>query len=132
MKVLLSIKPEYATKIFNNEKRYEYRKTIFKREVNSVVVYVTKPVGKIIGEFFIEEIIHDDPQRIWKNTKKFSGISEDKFDEYFKNKSKGYALKIGKVRRFRKPIDPKKMWGAFTPPQSFCYVDDDFLSKHGI
>lgn len=128
MKVLLSIKPEYADKIFNNEKKYEYRKTIFKKEVDSVVVYVTKPIGKIMGEFSIEEIICDDPRMIWKNTQEFSGISEDKFDAYFRNKSKGYALKIGKVKRFSRPIDPRELWGTFTPPQSFCYVDDDFLS----
>ena len=30
MKVLLSIKPEFVEKIFSGEKRFEYRKNIFK------------------------------------------------------------------------------------------------------
>ena len=32
MKVLLSIKPEYVDKIFSGEKRYEYRKSMFKNK----------------------------------------------------------------------------------------------------
>lgn len=60
MKVLLSIKPEYAQKIFAGEKKYEYRKRIFKRnDVDMIVVYVTKPVGKVVGEFEIAEILEE-------------------------------------------------------------------------
>ena len=52
MKVLLSIKPEYASKILDGTKRYEYRRAIFKRtEVTTVVVYASDPVRKVIGEF---------------------------------------------------------------------------------
>ena len=40
MKVLLSIKPEFADKIFNGTKKYEFRKSIFKnKDVDTVVVY---------------------------------------------------------------------------------------------
>lgn len=66
MKVLLSIKPEYAYKIFSGEKKFEYRKIIFKKKIKSVIVYATKPVGKIIGEFEIEDIIN-----FMKNTNLF-------------------------------------------------------------
>ena len=58
MKVLLSIKPEFADKIFNGTKKYEYRRSIFKKkEVKTVVVYASSPIQKIIGEF--EEKIED-------------------------------------------------------------------------
>lgn len=77
MKILLSIKPEYAQRIFKGEKKYEYRKRLFKRnDINSIVVYVTKPVGKVIGEFEIAEILEDNPMIIWEKTKKYSGISK--------------------------------------------------------
>ena len=33
MKILLSIKPEYAHKIFSGEKKFEYRKIIFKKNI---------------------------------------------------------------------------------------------------
>lgn len=34
MKVLLSIKPEFVEKIFAGEKKFEYRRTIFKKMLN--------------------------------------------------------------------------------------------------
>ena len=59
MKVLLSIKPEYAEKIFNGEKRFEYRRVIFKRKgITTVVVYVTAPISRIMGEFQINNILY--------------------------------------------------------------------------
>jgi predicted transcriptional regulator len=85
MKILLSIKPEFADKIFNGSKRFEFRKNIFKnKSVRTVVVYVTRPVGKIVGEFDINEIINDEPKVLWKRTHEFAGITKDFFDAYFR------------------------------------------------
>ena len=58
MKVLLSIKPEFVEEIIEGRKKFEYRKSIFTRtDVSSVVVYATKPFGKVVGEFEIGSII---------------------------------------------------------------------------
>ena len=47
--VLLSIKPEFAEKIFQGVKRYEFRKALFKnREVEKIIVYASAPVSKVI------------------------------------------------------------------------------------
>jgi predicted transcriptional regulator len=52
-------------KIFDGTKRFEYRKTIFKEsDVQSVVVYATQSIGKVIGEFKIKSIIEDTPSII--------------------------------------------------------------------
>ena len=59
--VLLSIKPEFAEKIFDGTKKFEFRKTIFKNNnVQKVIVYASSPVQKVIGEFSIEDILNDD------------------------------------------------------------------------
>jgi len=77
MRVLLSIKPEFAEKIFNGTKKYEFRRTVFKnQDIKTVVVYASSPVQKVIGEFEIEEIISDQLQALWKQTKKYAGINE--------------------------------------------------------
>lgn len=53
---LLSIKPEFANKIFDGTKKFEFRKSIFKnKDVTTVVVYVSSTIEKIIGEFEIEK-----------------------------------------------------------------------------
>jgi len=52
MQVLLSIKPEYAEKILNGEKKYEFRKVLPKnKSITKVIIYATMPIGKVIGEF---------------------------------------------------------------------------------
>ncbi len=123
MKVLLSIKPEFADKIFNGTKKYEFRRSIFKRkEVKTVVVYASSPVQKIIGEFEIETIINEELNRLWSLTKDYSGISEDYFFEYFNNKKDGFAIKIKRVKKYKTPMSIKDDFNA-TPPQSFMYLN---------
>jgi len=122
MKVLLSIKPGYADKIFLGEKKYEFRRTVFKNQkVIHVVVYASSPVRQVIGEFEIVEIIHDDVNALWKRTHCSAGISEEKFLEYFSDKDMGYAIQIGKLQRYQHPLSLEREFGL-TPPQSFVYL----------
>jgi predicted transcriptional regulator len=84
MRVLLSIKPEYAFKIFEGEKKFEFRKIIFKNpDIKIVVVYASSPVQQVIGEFEIDDIFSLEPNLLWERTKEYSGISEEFFFEYF-------------------------------------------------
>jgi len=122
MRVLLSIKPEFAIKIFDGSKRYEYRRTIFKRaEVTTVVVYASHPIKSVIGEFDIGEIIHSEPHELWMKTGDQSGITEDSFLKYFENKEKGYAIKVKKARRYDAPMALRNLMVQW-PPQSFTYL----------
>lgn len=122
MKVLLSIKPEYAFKIFDGTKKFEFRKVIFKNpNITTVVVYASSPVQQVIGEFEIDDIFSFDPEVIWKMTKKFSGISEDFFFEYFADRDIAHAIKIKKTRKYRKPLSIRDDFNA-VPPQSYMYL----------
>lgn len=122
MKVLLSIKPEFAERIFDGSKKYEFRKAIFKNpHVKTVVVYASSPVQRVIGEFDIEQVLHASPAALWRRTKKHSGISEDFFFEYFSDKEFGFAIKVKKTRRFKRTRCLHTSYNI-TPPQSFCYV----------
>jgi predicted transcriptional regulator len=121
MRVLLSIKPEFAEMIFSGKKKYEYRRQIFKKNIQTVVVYASSPVQKIIGEFTVEKIDYNELSVLWKNTKEHSGITSDYFFSYFANKDHGYAIKIENVNRYHKEIDIRKAFGM-SPPQSFAYI----------
>lgn len=124
MRVLLSIKPEYAEKIFDGTKKYEFRRSVFKnKDVKTVVVYASSPVQRVIGEFEIDKIINEDLQKLWDKTKEFSGISEDFFFEYFLNKEKGFAIKIKQTKRYVESLSIKDDFNA-TPPQSFMYLKE--------
>ena len=122
MKVLLSIKPEFAMKIFSGTKKYEYRRAIFKnRDIGIVIVYATDPVRRVIGEFEIEHILYDEPQSLWLKTKNYAGISEKRFFDYFTNKLKGYAIKVKKATMYDDPL-PLNSLQVSSPPQSFVYI----------
>lgn len=87
MKGLLSIKPEFVEGNNWGQKKIRIRKSIFTRtDVSSVVVYATKPFGKVVGEFEIGSIIRDRPSNIWNETKNYSGISQKFFNEYFEGR----------------------------------------------
>lgn len=124
MKVLLSIKPEYVSKIFSGEKRFEYRKAIFRRaDIRTIVIYATQPVGKIVGEFQVDGIMENRPQQLWEKTAGFSGISKEKFKSYFAGRDHGYAICIGKPVEYESAINPLEVIPRFIPPQSFRYLD---------
>ena len=126
MNVLLSIKPKYVEEIMNGNKRYEFRKSIFRcrEDVELVYVYSTSPVKKIVGVFTVETIIEDHPRNLWEKFKEFSGIGEEEFFSYFGGHKKGFAIGIENVEVFEDPIDPKNSIPGFVPPQSFRYIDE--------
>jgi predicted transcriptional regulator len=121
MKVVLSIKPEFAFKIFDGTKKFEFRKAIFKNDkIKTVIVYASSPVQQVIGEFEIEKIINKDLDTLWGLTQKFSGITEDYFYQYFANREDGYAIQIKKAIRYKQPKCLRADYNLL-PPQSFAY-----------
>lgn len=124
MKVLLSIKPEFAEKILRGQKHYEFRKVLPKAPgLKTIVIYATMPLGKIVGEFDIAEILSDTPRNIWSETANFSGISKRFFNEYFQGKEIAHAIKVKKVRRYRTPRELSSVLASGIAPQSFCYIN---------
>ena len=122
MKVLLSIKPEFAEKIFEGEKHYEYRRVIFKnKDIKKIVVYASHPTQRVIGEFEVENILCDDINDLWKTTKKHGGITKEYFYKYFADKCQGYAIKIKNCLKYSNPLHLEESFGM-KPPQSFAYL----------
>ena len=121
-RILLSIHPEFAEAIFNGHKHYEFRRVLFKQDVDEVVVYATMPVAKVIGSFKIDDIYEDAPKALWAKTKKVSGVTKEKFDNYFKNRTRAFAIKVGEPVRFAVPEPLSNYVRSNTPPQSFCYI----------
>ena len=89
--------------------------------MKKVVVYASSPIQKIIGEFEIDRIIMHDLETLWDKTRKYSGITEDFFFEYFGDKEHGFAIKIKSTRLYRKPRSIRADYNLF-PPQSFLYL----------
>jgi predicted transcriptional regulator len=129
MDVLLSIKPKYVKSIIEGDKRYEFRKTIFKnRKINRIYIYSSSPVKKIVGTFEIGGILEGHPNDLWDTVKEFAGIDDRDFFAYFEGKSRAFAIEIQNLQEFTDPINPYETMPGFVPPQSYCYMDGEKCS----
>ena len=121
--ILMSIKPEFAYKIFKGIKKFEYRKKVFNKTGVKVYVYASSPKKKIIGEFIVGNIICDTPEQLWERTKDGSGISEEFYFKYFKGKTKAYAIEVKNYILYDEPINPKDVIDNFVAPQSYMFIN---------
>ena len=121
MNVLLSIKPQYVEKILNGTKKYEFRRSIFKKPVRRIEIYSSSPVQKLVGFFVPGKIVEDSPASLWERFHKGSGVTEEEFFTYFHKKETGFAIEIVDFAVYPVPIDPYVESPAFIPPQSYAY-----------
>lgn len=122
-RVLMSIKPAYVKEILNGNKRFEFRKTLCKRKVSSLLIYATAPIKKVVAEIQVSAVLNDTPSEIWKKTSYAAGISKEQFDKYFCNCSVAVAYSLGEIKQYNTPL-PLDYFGIRYAPQSYCYLPD--------
>jgi predicted transcriptional regulator len=127
MNVLLSVKPEFAEKIFSGEKRYEFRKRKPKEPVDKVFVYESRPCKKIVGWFSIRKIHSGSPDEIWKRCKDSGGIKEEKYRSYCRGRKMIHAFEIDEIFQYDQPMNPFDSYSDFKPPQDFTYLSEDLI-----
>lgn len=121
--ILLPIKPIYANMILEKTKEYEYRKTLCKKEIKKIYLYATSPIKRIVGEVKVIDKIIMEKEKLWNMSKKESGISREFFDEYFKEQEYACAYRLKESRKYKTPIELKKI-GIEYFPQSYIYIGD--------
>ncbi len=129
MNVLLSMKPKYVEKVLSGEKKYEFRKRIWKKDVDRVFIYSTSPVKRIVASFKPGEIVEGPPDDLWDRFKEGSGVSEREFKEYFRNSNSGYAIQVTDLDRCSIDdglIDQSK---GFVVPQSYYYIQNEIIGR---
>ena len=122
-KIMLAIKPEYVEEIFDGLKRYEYRRKCPNHPISQIVIYETSPVSKVVGTVDVDEMLGTAPHVLYDMTKKFSGISEDDYNDYFKGTNVAYAYSINHPTIFSSPI-PIEKYGLRGAPQSYLYLEE--------
>lgn len=121
MKVLFSINPEHVQSILSGKKQVEYRKTICRRPVDTVLIYSTSPVQMVVAQAKLKKVLVDAPDNIWELTKEKSGISHKFFMDYFASKKYAVAYELEDIEKFPEP-KPLRDFGLGYVPQSFAYV----------
>lgn len=119
--MLLSIKPIYAKAILDGKKEYEFRKRRCKPGVTKIVFYSTAPESKVVGEAEIEDILEDNPSKIWELAKKAAGITLAKYRDYYHGCHNAVAYKLTNVVVYDPPKELSD-YGIDHVPQSFLYL----------
>jgi len=121
--IVISIRPEFATKIYNGTKKFELRKSTPKIEVGTLCwIYETKPVGLITGCFRYAGTERCTPKELWFFYNEYLGIDKERFLQYYKDCKFAHAWRIRKPKYLNRslPISAFKLKQA---PQSYCFVD---------
>jgi len=117
--IILPIKAIYVEKILTQEKKYEYRKQKPKKAIDKIIIYATSPIKKIVGEVEVKQIIEEEKEKLWQQTKNYSGIDKKFYDEYFKKNKKAIAYELGKIKKYEKDLID---FGINFIPQSYVYL----------
>lgn len=132
--LLISVKPQYARKIFSGEKTVELRKSA-PRKANKdslLLIYVTSPVKELWGFCKIDEIISNNPMDLWDEIGDKTGISKKEYRAYYKESNNAYGIKLKDIENFlESPIKLdllKDLIPGFTPPQTYRYIDSNIMS----
>jgi len=125
----MPIKPIYAKRILSGEKHFEFRRTRIRSDLTHIVIYSSYPVKKVVGLAEVNSVDEASPSKMWDLTKHAAGITRQDFRNYFNGAKSAVAISLGKVFPLDLEICPTQVSESFTVPQSYRYIDTNFLSK---
>lgn len=129
--LLLSIKPEYANKIFAGKKKVELRRVRTRLESGDLVlIYVSSPKKALVASFEVDRIITvenlpKELNNLWKQVKEEAGVNRKQFDNYYEGASVGVGIFLKNLQPFPKPLELeslRKELPNIKPPQSYRYL----------
>ena len=120
-RMLLSIKPEYVNKIISGKKKYEFRKFRCREGIDTIVIYATAPMKKVVGEVVLVNIIEGDVEYVWHMTKGLGGIKKKDYKRYYQKREIAIAYRLGDVTIYEEPMRLEDL-GLDYAPQSFAYI----------
>tara|TARA_R100001244_G_scaffold29260_1_gene28531 strand:- start:95318 stop:95755 length:438 start_codon:yes stop_codon:yes gene_type:complete len=127
--ILLSIQPRIVNEIINGTKTHEFRKKmpnmISDNLSNTIIIYCSSPVMKIIGSFRVGKYFHSDFDALMIDI----GATESykkRIGNYFKDKQSCHAIEITSLNLYKEPIslgELRTKFPGFVPGQSYRYLD---------
>lgn len=118
--IVISIHPIHLTKILKREKVFEYRRVVAKSDIDSILIYETAPVSKVVALAHVKEVISLPLAELWEGTKSGGGVDEAFFYSYFSGKEIGHAYRIDEIMPLEKPLSLSEV-GLASAPQSYAY-----------
>jgi len=126
---LLPIKPKFVEKILSGEKTVEFRKIVFKQNIERIIIYSSSPVKRVVAICDVKTINRERPLTLWKKYRHVGGIEYSEYADYYRNKEYGVAIELTNVRVLDKPLELSDLVDIKVAPQSFMYVDTFTISE---
>ena len=123
-RMLMSIKPEHAASVLSGNKRVEVRRKFSKEWTGCrVSIYASHPRCSIVGDALMQEVILDDPERIWERFGDQVGCTREQFERYAHGARQLYAIILVDVVPYAKTLSLAEASQAVStplrPPQSY-------------
>lgn len=132
--LLLSIRPQYASRIVGGFKTAELRRQRPQAVAPGDVafIYFSGRERCLAAAFEIEAVVTDDPRRLWTKVGDRSDLGRDEFFDYYKSAERGTAILIARAWLLPSPIDLRqlrKILPGFHPPQIYRYLAQHECAK---
>lgn len=128
--IVLSIKQKYAERILDGSKTVEFRRTWAAGDVETIAIYASSPVQRLVGLVTVSDVVRAEPAALWTYcSNRGGGMSEAELQEYFDGKEVGFAVLLKDATPFTSGIDPHEIVENFSPPQSFRYLSKGELRR---
>ncbi len=126
--ILISLAPRHAENIFAGRKQIELRRRTMHVSPGTIVwVYVTLPVGSIVGRVKITAVHRGAPAALWEQFGLVSGLSKTEFLAYLAGVDEGVVLALEDARHLRSPLSLaaiRQIAVGFNPPQFFVRLGE--------
>ena len=128
---IMSIKPEYSSKILSHTKSIELRRSSLGLAKDDIVIVYESAPKQVIGLWFrITDVETLPVMEMWEKYSDKLGIDRDTYLSYFGDCTEATGLHIGDTF----PLDPPIPLGVirelipdFVPPQGITWIRDDVL-----
>ncbi len=128
--IVISVKPEFANRMFTGQKRVEIRRKFsHKWQKSKALIYASSPQRHFVGEALIGDVFLAEPVKIWENFRSEIDCGWDDYSAYCHGAEKVYAITFAEVKKFKHSISERQVehliQRELNPPQSYCRVKDD-------
>ena len=125
----MSLAPRHAANIFSGTKTIELRRRAMNVSIGTTVwIYVTLPIGSILGSAKIAAVHKLPPSTLWRKFGSVSGLSKAEFLNYLDGLDEGVVLSLNDVKMLDQPLSLVALRGiaeGFNPPQFFIRLKEE-------
>ncbi len=124
--LLLSVRPEFARRIFDGLKTTELRRVRPRiGPGDRLVFYVSCPEKAVRGCAIVRSVHSGHPADLWSRFNGSTGLARREFDRYCRGTKTAHAIRFGRVQPLPAPVplsEVQAVWRGFRPPQVHKYL----------